>query len=416
MKSNLNFKRFVNGIINMIKNNFKLKLLSLLVGIVMWSLVIGGVNPIVKRSFENVPIKFINQSALEKNKLIMVESSLENITVVVEGTRDEVFALNKKDIIAQATLSEYLSSGTHRISIVVTVPSTVRSAKISDESVNVTLDKEVSKEFDITVDIKGNAKNASQVVTTKEPSEKKVTVTGAVSIINKIKKVVATVDISNMDKDEVVPSKLVVYDEFDNIVKKVKLSEEDTNVSIAFQHLKEVPIELVTLNAPGDGVKILKSDIVPKEVSIVGNADVLENIKSIKTKALDLTQIKESGLYPITLDLPKDTSLINTNTKLMVNIDVDKKIEKTLAIDKEHLEISNPTNKRLVDDLPLAIELTIKGYESKISGINPDNVKLFLKITENSGKFEAKIEMKPIDNVEVIKINPDTAHFTEAND
>lgn len=405
---NINFKDTLEYIIESIRYNFKLKLFSLVFGFFTWVLVIGAVNPVVTRSFENIPIKFTNQNALEHNKLILVESSINSVNVVVKGSRNDVVALNRNDIIAQANLDEFLGSGTHKLNINITNLENIKIDSVSDKSVLVTLDKEITKDFDIVVETIGKLRNTNQVVTTKEPSDKKVSITGAVSVINQIKKVVSVVDISTMDKDEVVSSKIYIYDDKGKEIKNIKLSIEDTNVSIAFQHYKEVPIELVTLNTTDKDIRILKSDVVPNVISIVGNVDKLDSITSIKTKPLDLTQIKESGSYPILIDLPKDVSIVNTASKISVNIDVDKKIEKTLNVNKVDLSIMENSDSSLLGNIPDSIEVTLSGYETVLSRLTSSNVHLFLNLKKIIGESDVKIEMEPISDVELVKIKPAT--------
>ena len=75
----------------------------------------------------------------------------------------------------------------------------------------------------------------NQVVVKKEPTDSEILVSGPVSYVNKIKKVLCTVDVTDKDNDEVVQSKIVPVDEFNQEVKKVKLSKTDTNVSIGFK-------------------------------------------------------------------------------------------------------------------------------------------------------------------------------------
>ena len=73
----------VKSIINLIKKDFKLKLISLAVGLVMWFVVIGGKNPIVTRQFNNIPVTFKNQSVLESEKLIRISPDNPTVDVVI---------------------------------------------------------------------------------------------------------------------------------------------------------------------------------------------------------------------------------------------------------------------------------------------------------------------------------------------
>ena len=220
-------------------------------------------------------------------------------------------------------------------------PYNVQFKSASDNDLLVTLDEEISKTYKVEVETIGQIKNKNQVVAKKEPADSEVVVKGPVSYVNKVKRVRCVVDVTNKDGDEVVQSKIVPVDELNKEVKKVSLSKTDTNVSIGFKNFKEVPIKLVEINSPPSDVRILKKDIVPNIISIVGNLTSLEQISQINTKPFDLSQIKESGSYNLNLELPSDVTLVNNDLKVVINIDVDKKIEKTLEIDTSNIEIEN---------------------------------------------------------------------------
>ena len=322
----------IKSIIELVKKDFKLKLISLSVGIVMWFLVIGGVNPVVTRQFTDVPVSFKNQSVLESRKLIRVSPENPTVTVTITGKRSDVYSVNKSDIVAEVNLQNGITSGAHRLSINYKVPYNVQFKSASDNDLLVTLDEEISKTYKVEVETIGQIKNKNQVVAKKEPADSEVVVKGPVSYVNKVKRVRCVVDVTNKDGDEVVQSKIVPVDELNKEVKKVSLSKTDTNVSIGFKNFKEVPIKLVEINSPPSDVRILKKDIVPNIISIVGNLTSLEQISQINTKPFDLSQIKESGSYNLNLELPSDVTLVNNDLKVVINIDVDKKIEKPIKI------------------------------------------------------------------------------------
>ena len=354
----------IKSIIELVKKDFKLKLISLSVGIVMWFLVIGGVNPVVTRQFTDVPVSFKNQSVLESRKLIRVSPENPTVTVTITGKRSDVYSVNKSDIVAEVNLQNGITSGAHRLSINYKVPYNVQFKSASDNDLLVTLDEEISKTYKVEVETIGQIKNKNQVVAKKEPADSEVVVKGPVSYVNKVKRVRCVVDVTNKDGDEVVQSKIVPVDELNKEVKKVSLSKTDTNVSIGFKNFKEVPIKLVEINSPPSDVRILKKDIVPNIISIVGNLTSLEQISQINTKPFDLSQIKESGSYNPNLELPSDVTLVNNDLKVVINIDVDKKIEKTLEIDTSNIEIENESGKDiLLKGLQDKVKVTVRGYE-----------------------------------------------------
>ena len=50
----------------LLKHNWQWKLTSLIIGILMWSYITAGVNPTQSATLSDIPIRIINQDALEE--------------------------------------------------------------------------------------------------------------------------------------------------------------------------------------------------------------------------------------------------------------------------------------------------------------------------------------------------------------
>lgn len=404
----------VKSIINLIKKDFKLKLISLAVGLVMWFVVIGGKNPIVTRQFNNIPVTFKNQSVLESEKLIRISPDNPTVDVVITGNRSDVSAVNANDIVVEVDLQKVVTSGSHRLSINFKVPYNVRLKSSSEKDLLVTLDEEITKTYKVEVETVGQIKNKNQVVVKKEPTDSEILVSGPVSYVNKIKKVLCTVDVTDKDNDEVVQSKIVPVDEFNQEVKKVKLSKTDTNVSIGFKNFKEVPIKLVEINTPSSNIRILKKNVVPNSIYVVGNLTSLEQISQIKTKPFDLSQIKESGSFSLNLELPTDIALVNNDVKIVVNVDVDKKIEKILEVETSNISIENDSGKEvLLKSLRSKVQVTVSGYESDLAKLKVEDIKLYVSVKKADVGKNVQIKAKNIEGIEIVKISNDIVQAVE---
>lgn len=381
----------------------------------MWFLVIGGEDPDVTRQFRDIPIQFKGADILERQDLVMISPENPTVNIEVVGKRSDVYAINRSDIVAEIDLNLVATAGSHRVSINYQVPYTVQKKEVSDKEILLTLDKKISKVFDVGVEISGEVKNKNQVVAKKESSVDKVNVVGAATYVNKIVKVVTKVDVTGKEKDEVLLSNIFAVDENGLEVKNVVLDKVDTNVSIGFKNFKEVPIELVDINAPHEDIKILKKNLVPKVVSIVGDVKSLDAITSIKTKPLDLSQVKDSGVYDVLLDLPTDVSLVNNDLKFVANIDIDKKINKSLKVESKNIKIENSGDKSVVtlDKIAKEIEVTIRGYESEVAKITSDDIQLYVSVSETDLGKNVVIKMKELENIQLFKLSVDTVKVIE---
>lgn len=381
----------------------------------MWFLVIGGEDPDVTRQFRDIPIQFKGADILERQDLVMISPENPTVNIEVVGKRSDVYAINRSDIVAEIDLNLVATAGSHRVSINYQVPYTVQKKEVSDKEILLTLDKKISKVFDVGVEISGEVKNKNQVVAKKESSVEKVNVVGAATYVNKIVKVVTKVDVTGKEKDEVLLSNIFAVDENGLEVKNVVLDKVDTNVSIGFKNFKEVPIELVDINAPHEDIKILKKNLVPKIVSVVGDVKSLDAITSINTKPLDLSQVKNSGAYDVLLDLPTDVSLVNNDLKFVANIDVDKKINKSLKVESKNIKIENSGDKSVVtlDKIAKEIEVTIRGYESEVAKITSDDIQLYVSVSETDLGKNVVIKMKELENIQLVKLSVDTVKVIE---
>lgn len=398
----------------LIKKDFKLKIISLIIGIVMWFVIIGGANPVVSRQFNNIPVRFRNQAILESEKLVMISPENPTVNVVVTGKRNDILSINKNDIIAEVNIENSIKSGTYRLNIDYKVPYNIQFKSSSESDLIVTLDEKITKEYKVEVETIGNTKNKNQVIFKKEPNISEVLVTGPVTYVNKIKKLVCYVDVTDKDKDEVVQSKIIPVDELNNEVKNVKLSNEDTSVAIAFRNFKEVPIKLVEINSPSSDIRILKKNIVPNLISIIGNLTSLEQISEIETKPFDLSQIKESGSFNLGLELPKDIALVDSESKVVINIDVDKKIEKTLEIDTSNIIIENENEKDIIlKGLRNKVKVLVSGYESDLANLKAEDIKLFVSVKKDDIGKKVQIQAKNIEGIEIVKISNDIVQAIE---
>src|SRR5690606_6643353 len=103
------------------KNDLTLKIFALVIAIILWSYVMSEVNPPFTSEFRNVNVDFINESALEKQGLVVMEPKSANIRVSVSGRRSEVLQVSGSDIIAQVDLNGY-SEGNVKVPVYVQVP------------------------------------------------------------------------------------------------------------------------------------------------------------------------------------------------------------------------------------------------------------------------------------------------------
>ena len=83
------------------KNDTKLKILSVLLAIFMWTFVINSTNPTVNKTYRNIPVVIKNQDNLEKSGYTIVGND-ESLTtnIKLKGTREKLVGLKTSNIYA----------------------------------------------------------------------------------------------------------------------------------------------------------------------------------------------------------------------------------------------------------------------------------------------------------------------------
>lgn len=127
------WKGLVKNEKNMI-NKFTLKVLSLIIAILIWLLVRNVDDPIVVRTFYEIPVSIENASYLAENlEIPLLVDGKDTVKVRVKGARSVVSKLKKEDIKAVADMTQIISKDTTPIM----VPVEVTGTGISDSDITV---------------------------------------------------------------------------------------------------------------------------------------------------------------------------------------------------------------------------------------------------------------------------------------
>ena len=170
--------------------------LALIIAIALWAYVLGEVNPESTATVKNIPINFTNQESLEDNGLTVLDSSQTSISVSISGQRTAITKVEPSDFSVTCDV-EGLNKGSHTVRINVTGPDNVKIDHISVEKINVDIDDLTTEEKTVEVAVNGQAgtdKEADIVETNLET----VRVTGAKTLVDKVDKVKASVELSKI--------------------------------------------------------------------------------------------------------------------------------------------------------------------------------------------------------------------------
>lgn len=139
------------------KNHVIMRLFSLLIAFFLWFYVIYQENPEKTVSFQDVPVRLLNEETL-KNRydLVVVGENDIVVTVKLSGTFSRLEDLSAADLRVTADLGKITEAGTYPLSYDIAAVDGVTVVERSPADVTVTVDKQVSMELPVNVSISGN--------------------------------------------------------------------------------------------------------------------------------------------------------------------------------------------------------------------------------------------------------------------
>ena len=306
------------------KNDRKLIVLSILVAVIMWAFVMTSTIPSLSKTIRNVPLTIKNQEVMQKDGYALVgKDEVASVNVKVEGSRSDLASLSAEDLVASIDLG-VPTEGIKTLNVNVDVPSGIRIESVSPSNINLKMEKIVKK--DLTVDIKiSDRLKESKIINVSEQSTKKITVSGLRNYVDKVDKIVL-----NINEEEYLDGKIhdigvKPVDKNGKTVENVDLSQNDVSISFDVLQSKEVGVELNYDNLPKN-MQIEESKISPNKVIIKGEKSIVDKISAIKTREIDLSNLKNDEFEQrVELEIPQAVELNEGDYFVNVYVKLGKK-------------------------------------------------------------------------------------------
>lgn len=329
---------------NMI-NKFTLKILSLIIAILIWLLVRNVDDPIIVRTFYEIPVTIENASYLAENlEIPLLVDGKDTVKVRIKGTRSVVNKLEKEDITAVADMTQIISKDTTPIMVPVEVTCTGISDSditVRPRNIQVNIEKQKSVEKTIAVSTGDTQPDKDYEIGNLKANPEKVTISGPESIIDRIDKVVALVDVTGRKESNIeIKSQLKIYDKnLDELSAKQleylnikEISDNTIRIQAQFWKVKQnVKIKAEYSGEPKHGYEVDSINLVPDTVSVAGTEEALKKLEQegntleIPGKYIDVTD--KTGDFEENIDLnellPEDLKLVrDVNSSVIATVKI----------------------------------------------------------------------------------------------
>ena len=394
--------------INKLKNNSKIKIISLLSAMVLWMYVMAIVDPEETKLFENIPVTITNKNELNERDLVIYPEQDLTTNIYVTGKLSNLKKVTKDDINVYGQINNPLE-GNNEIYLKVSTSQRV-NYDFKNPVMIVTLEKIISEDKSIKVDITGSGKNNVDNIMLQDNIDK-VSVSGPRSLVNKVKRVVGTVKVNGELNDFSQSIKLEPVDANGKVVEGIELEKDSVNVNITLLTQKTVPITLKLTDNSESGVNYTMSQ---NTVTIKGKKDIVDSINDIETQPVKLSEILPGTSKDIYLQVPSGITIETKYITIKKNSEENAVAEYTYTA--ENIEIRNNTENidKSKIKFPNSINVSIE-YLQSIGSINKDDIKLYIDLNEVSLEDNTcKIKYESIYEIEKINIDPDIVTIEES--
>ncbi|MBO3443049.1 CdaR family protein [Clostridium sp. CCUG 7971] len=383
--------------IDQLKHNTRIKLISLLSAVVLWMYVMAVVDPEETKVFEDIPVQINNMNQLADKDLVIYPEVDLTADIAITGKLSSIQKLSRNDIhiygqINKVEGSNSTGEGTNQIYLKASVPGKVTHEFKSGVLV-VNLEKVVKEKRAIEVNLEGRAKNNIEPVAMDKDNVK---VSGPRVLVKKVQKVVATLNVGDETNDFKKELSLVPVDENGKKVEGVHLDFSNVTVNVKFLKQKTVPIS-VKFSGNSQAEDNLKNYTLSQEtITIKGKKDIVDNINTISTKPVDLSSITGDISKDIYLEIPEG---ISAESKFItIKLDAVKYISSNLTYTKEDVELRNLSDTIDMNKvkIPENIKVSVE-HGDNLSAPTKSDIVLYINFNElpnEEGLYSIKYETK----------------------
>ena len=377
-----------------ISNNLGLKILAVFFAAFLWWAVVNIDDPIQTKKYV-VEVSVDNPEVImQRGMSFQVEEDTKQVTVTVEARRKVIEQIKFTNIVATADMRE-MQETTSTVPVRVSIPGFENqyvSAKAYPQNIQVNVENTQDKIFPITAVVKGSVREGYVVAET-TVSPQSVKISGPESIVGKISKVVAQVDVSGLAADRDIKTGLVYYDAADNEISKTYLTSEidEAGVDVTVKVWKTKVVDVVfdtSAIIAGEGYLFNGIEFEPQSFEIAANAEMLNELEKIEipAEALKRDGITESEqvIVDISQYLPSGVILVDKDaTSAVVEILMEQIGTKNFSIPVRSVQVIGlADNMQMLFGPEQSVSIVFKGRSEHLSNLTEGAFVASIDLTE----------------------------------
>ncbi len=401
-------------------NNILLKILSLLIAFFVWLIVVNADNPIMTESFVISDVQLLNEAYIDADgKMCMQDEEQEPIRVTIRAERKILDGISVSDIRAVADLQQAVSLDTDPVM----VPITAFCDGISPDNIEVTpqnlslhVEDKDTQEFVVNVTTDNTRPDREYEVGTLTSNPEKLKITGPISLINKIDRVNAAIDVTDASEDVTQETEVTVIDKNGEPFSDADMSylnvSEVTVTARLWKVRSDVRISAEYSGTPADGYVAESVTTTPNVISVAGSASALDALEEqnntiwIPGDAVDISgktsdyeeKVNISDYLPEGLKLTADSS-----EDLFIRVNILPEGSTVCEVPTKNIVVENAPDQMQVAFDTAMIEVRVKKTSEDLDDLKESDIEASIDLEgKEEGSYELPVEIKLPEGYELV--------------
>lgn len=403
-----------------ITNNLLLKILSLIIAFLVWLIVVNADNPIMTESFVVSDVQLLNEAYIDADgKMCMQDEEQDPIRVTIRAERKVLDRISASDIRAVADLQQAVSLDTDPVM----VPITAVCAGISPEDIQVTpqnlslhVEDKDTQEFVVNVTTNNTRPDRGYEVGTLSSNPEKIKITGPISLINKIDRVNAAIDVSDASEDVTEETEVTVIDKNGEVFSDTDMAYLNVSKVYVTARLWEVRsdvrIRAEYSGTAAEGYEAESITTTPNVITVAGSTSALEaleeqnNIIWIPADAVDISGEKSDYEEKINISdyLPEGLKLTaDSSEDLFIRVNILPEGSSVCEVPTKNIIVENAPDTMQVAFDTAMIEVRVKKTSEDLEDLTENEIQASIDLEDiEEGSHELPVEIRLPEGYELV--------------
>lgn len=413
-----------------ITDNLSLKIMSVAVAVVVWLIVVNIDNPVGTNYYTITNVELINKEYVESSdtigKMCMPEENQDTVRVAITADKKTRDKIRVSDISAVADLQQAVSLDTNPVMVPITVTCSVSGIgpgdiKVTPQNLSVNLDEKETQEFVVNV-IRGDTKPGKDYeVGSLTANPEKVRITGPKSLVNKIDKVNAAIELNGKTQDFTQEVTLSIIDKNQEALSDSEMNslriENNAQVIVTAKLWKirqGVKISAGYVGTPAEGYQAGMIKTVPDTISVAGSTEGMEtlaandNVITIPSESIDISGESSDVEKKISLKdlLPDNVKLTSDSSEdVWVTVSILPEGSREFSFPTKEIEVKNKPDDLQVTFETAQIAIRIKSDSKDLDDLDvTKDIKASIDLEDKEeGNYEVPVTVSLPDGYEIVE-------------